>query len=371
MRPAAARLPQFPWDRLAPYAQRARSHPGGICDLSVGTPVDPTPDVVRRALAAAADAPGYPTTWGTAQLRQAVVDWFGRARGVPGLDPDAVLPTIGSKELVGWLPTLLGLGPGHLVAYPRIAYPTYRVGADLAGADSVAVDALTALGPNRADLLWLNSPANPTGQVLGVEHLCKVVGWARERDVVVASDECYAMLDWRDEAPARGVPSILDPLVTDGDITGLLAVYSLSKQSAMAGYRAAFVVGDPALIDALLQARKHLGMMVPTPVQHAMVAALTDDEHVEQARATYRRRREQLVPAVQEWGLRLEHSEAGLYLWATAGEPGWRTVGRLAELGILVAPGDFYGPAGRDFVRISLTAGDAAIQAVVQRLTTG
>lgn len=365
--PFSARLPDFPWDRLADAAQVARAHPGGICDLSVGTPVDATPGRVQDALVAASDAHGYPQTWGTAELREAVVQWFARARGVHGLDPDAVLPTIGSKELVAWLPTLLGIGPSHAVVFPEIAYPTYQVGADVAGAPWVATDAVTRLGPAGAQLVWVNSPSNPTGRVLGVAHLRKVVQWARQRGAVVASDECYALLDWRDE-DAGGVPSILDPRVTDGDLTGLLAVYSLSKQSSMAGYRAAFVAGDPGLVRSLLQARKHLGMMVPTPVQAAMATALRDDEHVHEARRTYRARREILVPALRSTGWRVEHSQAGLYLWATRDEPCWETVGALAKRGVLVAPGDFYGRAGARFVRIALTASDRAVAEAAARL---
>ncbi len=379
------RLPDFPWDSLAPARERASafSDPGlvgdagrGIVDLSVGTPVDPTPPVVRDALAAAADAPGYPQTYGTPDLREAVAGWFARRRGVPDLDPAGVLPTIGSKELVAWLPLLLGLGPGDVVAHPSVAYPTYDVGARLAGAVPVPVDSITALGPlteaTTPKLLWLNTPANPTGRVLGVEHLAKVVAWARRHGIVVASDECYAELDWRErpegslEPPTT--PSILDPRVTGGSHEGLLCVYSMSKQSNLAGYRAAFVAGDPALVQRLLEVRKHAGMMMPWPVQRALLAALADTTHVEEQKARYVARRAALLPAVERFGLRVDHSEAGLYLWATAGEDGRRTVARLAERGILVAPGDFYGTASRGHVRIALTATDERVEAAVRRL---
>jgi len=382
------RLPEFPWDSLAPYKERASSHLGGLVDLSVGTPVDMTPDVIRAALAAAADAHGYPQTWGTPALREAVAAWFARRRGVPGVDPDGVMPTIGSKELVAWLPTLLGAGPGDVVAIPAVAYPTYDVGARLAGASPVPMASLTALGPmtsaTRPKLLWVNSPSNPTGQVLGVEHLAKVVGWARQHGVVVASDECYAELDWRPDpmAPAGGlprpgsVPSILDPRVCGGSHEGLLAVYSLSKQSSMAGYRAAFVAGDPALVAQLLEIRKHAGMMVPWPVQQAMLAALSDDAHVADQRLLYGIRREDLRSALESAGYRIEHSEAGLYLWVTRDgleSPGggslcWTMVSEMADLGILVAPGSFYGAAGAGHVRVALTATDERVQAAVQRV---
>jgi succinyldiaminopimelate transaminase len=396
-------LPEFPWDSLAPYKERASSHTGGLVDLSVGTPVDPTPDVVRAALIEAADAHGYPQTWGTPALREAVASWFARRRGVPAVNPDGVLPTVGSKELVAWLPTLLGAGPGDVVAFPALAYPTYDVGARLAGALPRPMRSLTGLGPMTSmtapRLLWVNSPSNPTGQVLGVEHLAKVVRWARQHAVVVASDECYAELDWRDDDTASGagaaglhtpgaIPSILDPRVCDGSHDGLLAVYSLSKQSNMAGYRAAFVAGDPVLVGRLLEIRKHAGMIVPWPVQQAMAAALADDLHVAQQRERYGRRRRQLRSALESAGYRVEHSEAGLYLWTTRdghhGDPGaddgtamdlvaragpqWPLVSELADLGILVAPGSFYGAAGRRHVRIALTATDERIDAGARRL---
>ena len=380
-------LPDFPWDSLAPAKERARAFSSGdpargegIVDLSVGTPVDPTPAVVREALCAAADAPGYPQTWGTADLREGIAAWFARRRGVPGLDPAGVLPTIGSKELVAWLPTLLGLGAGDVVGFPTVAYPTYDVGARIAGATPFAADATTAFGPTTPStapkLLWLNSPSNPTGKVLGIEHLAKVVAWARQRGVVVASDECYAELDWRSEeergesyAQLPTTPSILDPRVTGGSHEGLLAVYSTSKQSNLAGYRAAFVAGDPALVARLLEVRKHAGMIVPWPVQRALLAAVADDEHVADQRERYRARREVLRPAVEGFGLRIEESAAGLYLWASADEPGRVTIDRLAERGILAAPGDFYGPAGRQHVRIGLTASDERIATAAARLT--
>lgn len=372
-------LPDFPWDSLVPYRQTAAAHRDGLVDLSVGTPVDPTPEVIRRALVAAADSPGYPLTSGTAALRAAVAAWFARRRRAPDVDPAGVLPTIGSKELVAWLPTLLGLGPGDRVGIPAVAYPTYDVGARIAGATPVVVDGLAALGPltpsTTPRLLWLNSPANPTGAVLPVEHLAKVVAWARRHGIVVASDECYAELDWR--RPQRGVPSgpttpsILDPQVCGGSHEGLLAVYSLSKQSNVAGYRAAFVAGDPALVASLLQVRKHAGMMMPGPVQAALVAALGDDEHVAEQKLRYGIRRETLREALEGAGYRVDHSDAGLYLWATRDEDCFSTVAALAERGILVAPGSFYGAAGARHVRIALTATDERVQAAADRLGRG
>lgn len=357
-------LPEFPWDTLAPHKARAAEHPDGIIDLSVGTPVDPTPPLVRSALAAASDAPGYPQTWGTAPLRRAVADWFARRRGVPGLDPDGVLPTVGSKELVAWLPTLLGLGASDVVVHPEVAYPTYDVGARLAGATPLAADSLLQVGPRHARLVWLNTPSNPTGRVLGVEHLRKVVEWARANGAVVASDECYAELGW----DGVRVPSVLDPEVCGGSHEGLLAVYSMSKQSNLAGYRASFVAGDPRLVKALLEVRKHAGMIVPWPVQEALRVALGDDEHVAAQKARYAARREVVREALLTAGFRIDHSEAGLYLWASRGASCWDTVAALAEQGVLVAPGSFYGPAGGQHVRVALTATDERLARLGDRL---
>jgi succinyldiaminopimelate transaminase len=362
-------LPDYPWDTVAPFAERARRHPDGIVDLSIGSPVDPTPDVVREALARATDSHGYPQTAGTLELRRAIVSWFARRRGVPGLADSSVLPTIGSKELVAWLPFMLGLGEGDIVVHPRAAYPTYAVGATIAGATSVALDD-PADWPDGTRLVWLNSPGNPDGSVLDAEQLRAAVLRARGLGAVVASDECYAELGWDGRWAEEPVPSILDPRVTDGDNTGLLAAYSLSKQSNLAGYRAAFIAGDTELIARLLVVRKHAGMMPPTPVQTAMIAALGDDAHVAAQKERYRARRAILRPAIEAYGLRIDRSEAGLYLWATAGVDAWDTIAELAELGVLAGPGPFYGDHFPQHVRFSLTASDERIAAAAGRLNS-
>lgn len=367
-------LPEYPWDALAPYQRIAAAHPDGLVNLSIGTPVDPTPALIQEALKAAADAPGYPTTHGTLALRQAVVDWFARRRNVPGLDPKDVLPTVGSKELVAWLPLLLGLGAGDVIVRPTVAYPTYDMGAVFAGATSVVADSLDELDAEtlaKVRLIWVNSPGNPTGIVRGVDELAALVAAAREIGAVVASDECYGELGWGAWDPENGgeaVPSVLDPRVNGGSNENLLAIYSLSKQSNVAGYRAAFAAGDSAIVANLVNSRKHAGMIVPYPVQEAMRVALGDDAHVSAQKALYRARREQLVGALEAFGLTIHHSEAGLYLWCTAGEDTWTTIGRLAELGILAGPGTFYGDAGHGFIRVALTGTDERIAAAVSRL---
>jgi succinyldiaminopimelate transaminase len=384
----SARLPQFPWDRLKPYAAKADAHPGGRVDLSVGTPVDPTPESVRRALSAAADSPGYPTTHGTARLREAASGWMGRELGV-AVDPVSVLPLIGSKELVAALPALLGLGAGDAVAFPSPAYPTYEIGALLCGAAPVPVSdgellnrwlvpggadergATEGIGeaPENLRLLWLNSPGNPHGRVLSADALRKIVAWARDRGVIVVSDECYISLGWEGTEPV----SVLHPQVCGGSHEGLLAVHSLSKRSNLAGYRSAFLAGDSALVAELLEVRKHAGMMMPGPVQAATAAALDDDEYAAAQKERYRSRRMVLRNALTDAGFRIDHSEAGLYLWASRivggePEPCWDTIAHLADLGILAAPGEFYGPGGEHHVRVALTATDERIAAAAARL---
>jgi succinyldiaminopimelate transaminase len=365
-RRVSASLPEFPWDTLADATALAKAHPDGIVDLSVGTPVDPVAPLIRDALASASAAPGYPITAGTPELRSSAVAALGRRYGITGLTEAAVLPVIGTKELIAWLPTLLGLGAEDLVVVPELAYPTYDVGARLAGTRVLRADSLTQLGPEAPALVFVNSPSNPTGQVLGVDHLRKLVGWARERGALVASDECYLGLGW-DVEPV----SVLHPSVCDGDHSGLLAVHSLSKSSSLAGYRAGFVAGDAAVVGELLAVRKHAGMMVPRPVQAAMVAALDDDVHEREQRDRYRRRREVLLPALRSAGFVVDHSEAGLYLWASRGEACRDTVAWLAQRGILAAPGEFYGPRGARHVRVALTATDERIAAAVDRLGLG
>ena len=376
--PRRLALPDFPWDSLGPYRERAAEHPDGVVDLAVGTPVDPTPEIARTALSAAANAPGYPTAIGASVVRAAIIEWMGRRRGVEGLSEAEVIPTIGSKESVALLPLHLGVGPGDLVLHPRAAYPTYDVGARLVGATPVPVD--TDADPAtwdvaddaRVAIVWLNSPGNPDGHVLDAEQLARIVAWARGRSAIVISDECYAELAWESPWDVEPIPSLLDPRVGGAaGRTGLLALYSLSKQSNLAGYRAALLAGDPALVGAVTEIRKHSGLLVPAPVQAVMVSVLADDEHVAAQRETYRARREALLAATAEAGLANDPaSAAGLYLWLSGPEDmsALDLVGAFAELGIVVAPGDFYGGAGAGRVRMSLTGTDERVAAACSRL---
>ncbi|WP_226532540.1 succinyldiaminopimelate transaminase [Microbacterium paraoxydans] len=361
-------LADYPWDAVVPFRERAARHPDGIVDLSIGSPVDPTPDIIRRALADATDAHAYPQTVGTPTLREAIVEWYARRRGVPDLRVDNVLPTIGSKEFVALLPTLLGLGEGDIVVHPRVAYPTYEVGARVVGATPHPADD-PADWPEGTKLVWINTPGNPDGRTWTVDELAAAVARARELGAVLASDECYAELGWDGEWATSPIPSILDPRVTGGSRSNLLSVYSLSKQSNLAGYRAAFVAGCARVVGDLLTARKHLGLMPPAPVQHAMAVALGDDAHVAAQKELYRTRRDALRPALVAAGFRIDGSEAGLYLWATEERDAWESLERLADLGILAGPGPFYGADAAQHVRLALTAPTERILEAARRLT--
>jgi succinyldiaminopimelate transaminase len=348
-------LPDFPWDALAPYGDTARAHPQGIIDLSQGTPVDPTPEFIQQVFRDASNSPSYPVTAGTPELRSAIKKWAIERVGATG-DFD-VLPLIGSKEIVAWLPTIL---ESKKVLIPEIAYPTYHVGAVLAGADSVPVDIDAKSWPS-ADLAWLNSPSNPTGRVHSEEEIKACIDWSRTNKALLVSDECY--LEFEQSSHPVSVLSH-----TGGDNTNILAIHSLSKRSSMAGYRAAFMIGDSDLIARIREIRKHGGMMVPLPVQKAMTVALSDDKHVAEQRARYNSRKDALRPALEAAGFRIEFSNAGLYLWCTRDEDAWQSVSWLADRGILATPGSFYGDKGARHIRVAMTATDVQIADAVQRL---
>ena len=359
--PLGSTLPDFPWDTIADVRERAAAHEGGLIDLSVGGPVDPVAPSIQLALTEAAAAPGYPQTAGTPELRATVVSALSRRFGIAGLTEKSVLPVIGLKEAVAWLPTLLGLR-GETVVIPEVAYPTYEVGALIAGCNVVRSDEPV----DGAAFAFVNSPSNPTGAVLGVDELRRWVEWSRDTRAIVASDECYLSLGWSAEPV-----SILHPRVTDGDNTGLLALHSLSKTSNLASYRAGTISGDESLVQELLLVRKHAGLIVPGPIQAAMVAALADDTHEEMQRATYAMRRLELMKALDAAGLIIDNSEAGLYLWVRRdGLDSRELLSWLADRGILAAPGDFYGPSGAGHVRISLTVPDDRVDEAARRLVS-
>jgi len=372
-------LPPYPHDRLDALKQIAAAAPGGMVDVSVGTPVDPMPEIVVQALtAAAAGATGYPATIGSAAYREAAAWWIERRFGCV-VTPAEVVAVIGTKELVASLPRALSLrDPSRdTVLYPAAAYPTYAMGATLAGlrAVPVPVDAqwhidlaqVSDADASRALVLWLNDPSNPTGAVASPAQMEAAVAWARSRGIVVASDECYAEFtydaDGRAAAPVTALRAGND---------GVLAVHSLSKRSNLAGFRAGFVAGDGDLVAYLGELRKHGGLMTPAPVQAAAAVALGDDEHVVEQQLRYARRRAKALPALEARGLVHDGGSSTFYLWLRDGtgqqRDGWAIAADLATTGLIVAPGDFYGEAGSAHVRVALTVTDDALDLVVGRL---
>ena len=349
------KLPDFPWDALAPYSEIARQHPDGAIDLSQGTPVDPTPQLIQSALRESSNSPRYPVTAGTKELQEAIRNWAINHLGASG-DFD-VLPVIGSKELVAWLPTLL---QSQKVIYPEIAYPTYLVGALLAQSEPIAVGIDAATWPS-ADFAWVNTPSNPTGRVHSESELRATISWARQNSATLVCDECY--IDFGDTATPTSLLKY-----TDGDNSNILVVHSLSKRSSMAGYRGAFLIGDAKLISQIREVRKHAGMMVPLPIQNAMVAALSDESHVIEQRDRYNARRAALSPALIAAGFKIEESAAGLYIWCTRAEDCWKSVEWLAKLGIVATPGSFYGALGASHIRIAMTATDTQISDAAKRI---
>lgn len=364
--------PPYPHDRLDAFRRLAAVVPGGVIDCSIGNPVDPVPEVVLAALHDAAPlATGYPATIGSDALRAAAARWISRRFGVDVAE-DQVLACIGTKEMVASLPRYLHLRTPDrdTVLYPAISYPTYAMGAELAGLRAVPVplddDWHLDLGrvsdadAARALLLWTNEPGNPTAAVAPADAVAATVTWARERGIMLAADECYAEFSGGD--PVTAIASGLD---------GVLAVHSLSKRSNMAGFRAGFVAGDPELVRYLGEVRKHAGLMTPAPIQAAAVAALDDDAHVGAQRARYVERREVMIAGLEDFGLVHDGGPAPFYLWLRSDDQvddGWELAGRFAEAGTLVAPGSLYGAAGADHVRLALTQPLDQLQLVLSRL---
>lgn len=345
-------------------AEVARAYPDGVIDLSMGTPVDPVPESARQALLRSADAPGYPTAKGTTDVRSAAAAWLQRRLGVTNADPEtAILPVTGSKEAISLLPLFLGVPRGSRVLHADLAYPTYSVGATIAGAVAEPCRDILSADPAGVSLAWCNTPSNPTGSVLPMETLRDIVAWGRRNAVTIAVDECYIGLAW-DAEPV----SVLHPSVCGESLDGVIAFHSLSKRSNMAGYRAGFVAGDPALIAILHEVRKHAGQLVPTPVQAAMTAALDDDDAADRQRERYAARRQILRQALLTAGFRIDASEAGLFLWVSRDEQSSATADWFARRGILVTPGHFYGTSGHAHVRLALTTTDAEARRAAERI---
>ena len=364
------RPPPYPYDRLDELKAVADAHPGGVVDLSIGTPTDPPPQAVIDALAASGAERGYPPSIGSPAYREAAAAWLERRLGVR-VDPGAELAAcIGTKEMVTGTPALLRLRTPDrdTVLHPRVAYPSYEMGATLAGCRAVAIppkpdgtldlDAVDEADAERALCLWVNSPANPSGDL---DDLGAAAEWGRTRGVPVLSDECYVEFTW-DGAPRT---------ILEHGTEGVLAVHSLSKRSNLAGVRAGFYAGDAALVEYLREVRKHQGMMVPGPVQAAAIAAWADQAHVDEQRARYRGRLELVRDLLAEIGVACELPAGAFYLWVPApGGDAWALARRLAEEGgALVAPGEFDG--GDDHVRIAVVQPDDRLALVGERLREG
>ena len=324
--------------------------------MSQGTPVDATPEFIQAALRDSSNAPSYPVTIGTPELREAMRNWAIKTLGVSG--EFDVLPTIGSKELVAWLPSILR---AKTVLYPKVAYPTYLVGSMIHGSEAIAVDIDAATWP-KSEIAWINSPSNPTGRVHSEDELIAAISYARKNNSLVVSDECYISF------PATGPAPVSILKLAAGNNKNLLAVHSMSKRSNLAGYRAGLIVGDAAIISEIREVRKHAGMMVPLPIQRAMTVALGDESHVAQQAGRYAKRREVLSAALVKAGFKIDFSSAGLYIWCTRNEDSWDSVSWLADLGILATPGIFYGEAGRQHIRIAMTATDSQIAEAADRI---
>jgi len=365
--PAPFVPPPYPYDRLDPLRAVAAEHEGGVVDLSIGTPFDPPPPAVVEAMAAA-DARGYPASNGTPAFREAAAGWLHRYLGVD-ISADQVAACIGTKELVAGMPQWLRLRTPErdTVLYPAISYPTYEMGATLAGCRAVAVpvrddwtidlDAIDEADAARALCLWVNTPGNPAG---GLDDLGAAAEWGRARGVPVLSDECYVAFTW--DGPPR--------TILHHGTGGVLAVHSLSKRSNLAGGRAGFYAGDRDLVTYLREVRKHAGFMPPAPVQAAAIAALADEEHVDRQRERYHRRLVALQAAMTDLGLDVELPAGGFYLWVAAPDgDAWALTERLArDGGAIVSPGEFYGPAGSGHVRLAAVQPDDRIALVVERL---
>lgn len=383
----------YDWSRIAGFKATAKAVPGGMIDLSVGSPVDPVPESVREALAGASDAAnahGYPVTVGTAELKAAIDSWFRTMRGVDLKAINAaVVPTVGSKEAVALMASLLHLGEGDVVVQPKVSYPTYEIGTQLAGATVLKVDDVTDVESwvhvPRVKAIWVNSPCNPTGEVISADWLADIVAAARRIGAVVLSDECYALMDWRgsrggapvsesnEPAAASGAfslsatPCALNPHVCEGSADGILVLYSLSKQSNMAGYRTALIAGDYRLVSEMAEYRKQIGEIIPGPVQAAMAAGLRDAASVHAQWASYRGRLAALVDALNAYGYQASMPSGALYVWVRAKSGDcWTDMAELAKIGIIPSPGEFYNDATH--LRFSATATDEAIRSACQRL---
>ena len=362
--------PPYPYERIDRYKPLAERFDGGLIDFSIGTPFDPPPPEVVEMLGSSGAERGYPPSIGSPELRSAVSSWIGRRFDID-VPVDQIAACIGTKEFVGTLPQWLKLRNPQLdtVLFPAISYPTYAMGATLAGCRAVPVpmtptgglqlDAVDPTDVARALVLWVNSPANPSGVL---DDLGAAAAWGRAHGVPVFSDECYVEFTWSDRGRS----------ILEHGVDGVVAVHSLSKRSNLAGTRVGFYAGDPKLVGYLREVRKHVGMMVPGPAQAAGAVALADDDHVAEQRDRYLGRLRRMAEILQRWsGLEVPLPQGGFYLWFRVGDA-WEFTERLArDGGALVSPGDFYGAAGAEYVRVAVVQPDQRIELMAQRLGVG
>ncbi|MDQ1737716.1 MAG: hypothetical protein QOH56_3967 [Pseudonocardiales bacterium] len=354
--------PPYPYDRLDAVIAVANRFDGGAVDLSIGTPCDPPPPEVIAALADPVRARGYPPSIGTAALRDAAARWIARRLGAE-VDPATQLAAcVGTKEFVASVPQYLKLRTPDrdTVLYPAISYPTYEMGATLAGLRAVPYLSLADINPadaERALCVWVNSPGNPTGELV---DLGAAAAWGRSRGIPVLSDECYAEFSYA--APPT--------TILRAGTAGVLAVHSLSKRDNFAGARIGFYAGDEELVHYLREVRKHAGLMPPGPVQNAAIVALNDDAHVDAQRARYWSRMQRLRDILAVLGLSAEMPAGAFYLWFAAPEgKAWGCANMLAErAGIVSSPGEFYGSASTGFLRLAAVQPDDRIELAARRV---
>lgn len=360
-------LPPYPYDRLNEFRAVAAERHGAAIDMSIGAPFDAPPQIVVDALSSSGAERGYPPSIGSGEFRTAASAWLRTQFGVD-VDPMGLGATMGLKEFVAGLPHWLRLkDPSKdTVLYPAVSYPSYAMGAQLAHGRAVPVpvdenwrlrlDAISPEDLERASVLWVASPGNPTG---ALEDLEALAAWGRDNGVLIASDECYIEFTW-DRAPQTILATGLD---------GVLAVHSLSKRSNLAGLRAGFYAGDPEIVHWCQEIRKHVGAMVSGPTQHAAAVAFADQDHVDVQRETYRRRMTAMIDVLARFDVGAQMPEGGFYLWAAApGGDAWGLAERLArEVGLIVSPGEFYGDVSDDYVRVAVVQSDDHIATLLER----
>jgi succinyldiaminopimelate transaminase len=353
--PVLSELAQYPFARLDDWKAEATANGVELIDFGMGDPREITPAFIREALAASIEpVSSYPRATGLPELREAISGWIERRFGV-SVDPATeIVPTLGSKEAIFSF-AQVALGDKRLVAIPEPAYPVYERGALFAGGTVATLplkeengwlpdlDAFDAW--DEIALFWVCYPNNPTGAVAPLSFYEELAARAREHGFLLCSDEAYSEL-WFDEPPVSALQV--------EDRTNVVVFNTLSKRSSMTGYRSGFVCAAPEIGDALRSFRPTVGTAPQEFVQRASVAAWSDDRHVEDVRDIYRRKRETVLPALEERGLRLAGSEATFYLWLDVGGSSEELARRLLGHGLVVAPGSFFGDAGEGYVRLAL-----------------